>query len=69
VGEIGHACAGTTTYQFFVRQASPSSGATVPLTVTDTCGDWPTLVGGGPHAFGTTSAPPAAATPRPAATR
>jgi hypothetical protein len=35
---------------FTVRRQSPGA-ATVPLTVTDDCGSWPTFVGGGPGAF------------------
>jgi hypothetical protein len=34
-----------------VRHASPGSSTTVPLTVVDGCGSWPTLVGGGANAF------------------
>ena len=36
---------------FFVRRAAVGAATTVPLTVVDTCGEWPTLVGGGPSAF------------------
>ncbi|HZS00627.1 MAG TPA: S8 family serine peptidase [Chloroflexota bacterium] len=36
---------------FVVRQASPGQAATVPFTVFDSCGAWPTFVGGGPSAF------------------
>jgi len=36
---------------FFVRRATPGQATTVPLTIVDSCGDWPTLVGGGPSAF------------------
>jgi YVTN family beta-propeller protein len=32
---------------FAVRRASPGQATTVPLTVVDECGAWPTLVGGG----------------------
>jgi hypothetical protein len=34
-----------------VRRATAGQGTTVPLVVTDSCGEWPTLVGGGPGAF------------------
>jgi endoglucanase len=40
-----------TSITFFVRRATPGQPTTVPLTVVDTCGEWPTLVGGGPGAF------------------
>jgi YVTN family beta-propeller protein len=62
---------GTTSTSFVVRQAAPVQAATVPLTVTDLCGDWPTVVGGGPQAFPPGSsgapapAPTATATPTP----
>lgn len=42
--------AGTTAYTFFVRRAT-GGPTTLPFTVTDACGPWPTLVGGGPNAF------------------
>jgi hypothetical protein len=32
---------------FAVRRVSPGQPTTVPLTVVDECGAWPTLVGGG----------------------
>jgi hypothetical protein len=35
---------------FTVRRAGPGS-TTVPFVVTDSCGSWPTFVGGGPSAF------------------
>jgi hypothetical protein len=41
----------TTQTSFVVRQATRGRGTTVPLTVVDGCGEWPTLVGGGPEAF------------------
>jgi hypothetical protein len=44
---------------FTLRQANTSQAATVPLTVSDTCGPWPTFVGGGPTVF----SPPPGATP------
>jgi hypothetical protein len=36
---------------FIVRRAAPGQASTVPLIVTDACGDWQTLVGGGANAF------------------
>jgi hypothetical protein len=50
---------------FTVRQASVGQTATVPLTVTDTCGPWPTFVGGGPTVFPTPTVGPS---PTPTAT-
>lgn len=35
----------------FVIESSPGVARTVPLTVVDACGTWPTLVGGGPNAY------------------
>src|SRR5262249_32825416 len=35
----------TSSTSFVVRQATAAQAATVPLTVTDLCGDWPTVVG------------------------
>jgi hypothetical protein len=39
--------AGTQQTSFTVRPASADQPATVPLTVVDSCGEWPTLVGTG----------------------
>jgi hypothetical protein len=36
---------------FVVRRAAAGQSTTVPLTVQDGCGAWPTFVGGGPSAF------------------
>jgi hypothetical protein len=36
---------------FFVRRVNAGTTVTVPLTVVDGCGSWPTIVGGGPSAF------------------
>jgi len=36
---------------FVVRRATPGQATTVPVTIVDTCGDWPSFVGGGPGAF------------------
>jgi len=42
----------TQTVQFVVRRAPPNATSiTVPFTVTDDCGGWSSLVGGGPTAF------------------
>jgi hypothetical protein len=41
----------TTQTTFVVRQAVAGAATTVPLTVVDACGEWPTMVGGGPNAF------------------
>ncbi len=43
--------ASTTQTTFIVRRAGPGA-ATVPFTVVDACGDWPTFVGGGDAAWG-----------------
>jgi hypothetical protein len=32
---------------FAVQRVTPGQATTVPLTATDLCGSWPTLVGGG----------------------
>jgi fibronectin-binding autotransporter adhesin len=40
-----------TSFQFFVRRAAAGQASTADLTVTDTCGTWPTFVGGGASAF------------------
>lgn len=39
-----------TSYTFYVRRATPGTPVTVPVTVTDLCGDWQTMVGGGVRA-------------------
>jgi glucose/arabinose dehydrogenase len=60
---------GTSQVVFYVRQVAPSASTTVPLTVVDECGDWPTLVGGGVSAFPTpTAATPPPSTPTPTRT-
>jgi hypothetical protein len=43
--------AGTTTFVFHMRRATPGQATHVPMIVYDTCGAWPTFVGGGPTAF------------------
>jgi hypothetical protein len=40
-----------TSLTFFVRRAAAGASTTVPISAVDTCGEWPTLVGGGPDAF------------------
>jgi thermitase len=42
---------GADQYSFTVQRAAPGAATTVNLTVVDACGDWPTVVGGGPTAF------------------
>jgi uncharacterized repeat protein (TIGR01451 family) len=42
---------GTTQTSFVVRRAISGQDTTVPLVVTDACGEWPTTVGGGAAAF------------------
>ena len=41
---------GTQPIVFFVRRTGPG-GIQVPVVATDTCGTWPSFVGGGPNAF------------------
>jgi hypothetical protein len=51
VGSMSLALApGTRQSTFTVRRASPGA-VTVPFSVFDGCGEWPTFVGGGPSAF------------------
>jgi hypothetical protein len=38
-------------FTFTVRRVTAGAATTVPFTVVDGCGDWPTFVGGGPSAF------------------
>jgi hypothetical protein len=42
---------GTVRSEFTLSRTTAGQAVTVPLTVTDGCGDWPTVVGGGPTAF------------------
>jgi hypothetical protein len=42
---------GTTSTQFTVRRATAGVATHVPLTINDSCGAWPTFVGGGAGAF------------------
>jgi hypothetical protein len=44
---------GTTSASFALRQGPAEAAVTVPLTVRDGCGDWPTFVGGGVSAWPT----------------
>jgi hypothetical protein len=43
--------AGTVETTVIVRRVTPGLATTVPLTVFDLCGRWPTFVGGGPDSF------------------
>jgi hypothetical protein len=42
---------GSTSTQFILHQVTAGQASTVQAVVTDTCGAWPTLVGGGAQAF------------------
>jgi hypothetical protein len=42
---------GTQQATFVVQRVADGQAVTVPLTVVDSCGEWPTVVGGGPAAF------------------
>jgi len=42
---------GTQQATLVVRRVASGTATTVPLVLTDACGEWPTLVGGGPSAF------------------
>jgi hypothetical protein len=46
-GQTVTLAAGTTVQTFTVRRGTTGGTTTVPLTVTDNCGAWPSLVGGG----------------------
>jgi uncharacterized protein YkwD len=43
--------AGTQQATLTIRRVTSGTATTAPLVLTDACGDWPTLVGGGPSAF------------------
>jgi hypothetical protein len=43
--------AATRQYGFAVRRTTAGQAITVPLTVVDGCGEWPTFVGGGASSF------------------
>ena len=43
---------GTTRQSFDLQPATPGQAVTLPVVVTDSCGDWPTVVGGGAQVFG-----------------
>ena len=43
--------AGTQQATFLVTRLSAGQAVTVPLTVVDSCGEWPTVVGGGASAL------------------
>jgi uncharacterized repeat protein (TIGR02543 family) len=64
---------GTASTNFRVHRINPGASVTVPLTVFDACGAWPTFVGAGPGQTSTSTAPnvesaSAAGTPPPTAT-
>jgi hypothetical protein len=42
---------GTASKTVYVGRLTPGQAATVRLVVTDRCGEWPSVVGGGPNAF------------------
>jgi hypothetical protein len=42
---------GTRQTTFTLTRLAAGQAATVPLVVVDSCGEWPTVVGGGPSAF------------------
>jgi hypothetical protein len=42
---------GTRQTTFMVSRTTASQAVSVPFTAIDSCGDWPTFVGGGPGAF------------------
>jgi hypothetical protein len=42
---------GSQSATFIIRRQTPGQTTTVPLTVTDACGTWQSMVGGGPAAF------------------
>jgi hypothetical protein len=42
---------GETGVNLTVTRVAPGQATTIPLTVVDECGAWPTFVGGGPSAF------------------
>jgi hypothetical protein len=42
---------GPATVTFLIRRPAGAAALTIPLTVVDDCGAWPTFVGGGPGAF------------------
>jgi VCBS repeat-containing protein len=46
-GQAVSLAAGTTRLQFTVSRATPGQPTTIPLTVVDDCGAWPSFVGGG----------------------
>lgn len=50
-GQVVPLPAGTDSVVLTVQRTTPGQATTVPFTVTDSCGAWPTFVGGGPHAW------------------
>jgi hypothetical protein len=51
VGQTIALPSGTQQAALVVQRQAPGQAVTVELVVTDACGDWPTVVGGGPNAF------------------
>lgn len=49
-GQLVQAPAGTTSVTLTVRRTTAGQATTVPFTVVDLCGSWPSFVGGGPNA-------------------
>jgi hypothetical protein len=43
--------AGTQTLTLYVGRQTPGQATNLTITAVDTCGEWPTFVGGGPAAF------------------
>ena len=50
-GQLVQLAASTRQATLVVRRTTPGVATTVPLILTDDCGEWQTLVGGGPAAF------------------
>ena len=50
-GQLAQLATGTRQATLVVRRATTGLATTVPLTLVDDCGEWQTLVGGGPTAF------------------
>jgi hypothetical protein len=49
-GQVLTLPATTLAVDFTVQRATPGQSTTVPFTVVDGCGEWPTFVGGGANA-------------------
>ena len=50
-GQLAQLAAGAREATLVVRRAAAGVATTVPVILTDDCGEWQTLVGGGPAAF------------------